>query len=221
MAELKTRQNDVDALAKVLWDYHHMNHQLEKADAIFVMGSHDLRVAEYAANLFLQGWAPWLIFSGGIGRLTKDIFSRPEAEIFADIAVERGVPREKIVVENKSTNTGENITFTKNLLAERGLAINSFILVQKPYMERRAYATFKKQWPEKDFVVTSPPIAFEDYPNEKLSKDLIISIMVGDLQRIKIYPEKGFQIYQEIPNNVWQAYEKLVALGYTKHLINE
>ena len=38
---------------------------------------------------------------------------------------------------------------------------------------------------------------------------------------IKIYPEKGFQIYQEIPNNLWQAYEKLVALGYTKHLINE
>jgi hypothetical protein len=49
----------------------------------------------------------------------------------------------------------------------------------------------------------------------------VINIMVGDLQRIKIYPEKGFQIYQEIPAEVWKAYERLVALGFDKHLIKE
>jgi len=43
--------------------------------------------------------------------------------------------------------------------------------------------------------------------------------MIGDLQRIKLYPEKGFQIYQEIPGDVWQAYEQLVKLGFDKHLI--
>jgi hypothetical protein len=43
--------------------------------------------------------------------------------------------------------------------------------------------------------------------------------MVGDLQRIKLYPERGFQIYQDIPDDVWQAYEKLVGMGYTKHLV--
>jgi hypothetical protein len=42
--------------------------------------------------------------------------------------------------------------------------------------------------------------------------------MVGDLQRIKIYPEKGFQIAQEIPDDVWQAYEQLVAMGFDRHL---
>lgn len=45
--------------------------------------------------------------------------------------------------------------------------------------------------------------------------------MVGDLQRIKEYPAKGFQIPQEIPDNVWSAYEKLGCVGYTSHLINE
>ena len=214
-------QNEIDKLAKIIWDYHHLNHQLEKADCIFVLGSHDMRVAEYAADLFLQGYAPYIIFSGGLGSLTKDTFSKPEADIFADIAKKRGVPPEKILIENKSTNTGENVGFTKKLLDEKGLKFNSFILVQKPYMERRTFATFKKVWPEKNFIVTSPPISFKDYPNEEISKDKVINIMVGDLQRIKIYPQRGFQIFQEIPPNVWSVYEKLVELGYTEHLVKE
>ena len=213
--------NEVDKLAKVIWDYHHLNHKLEKADCIFVLGSHDTRVAEYAADLFLKDYAPYIIFSGGLGNLTKETFPKPEADIFADIATKKGVPPEKILIESKSANTGENVEFTKKLLDEKGLNFDTFILVQKPYMERRTFATFKKVWPEKKFIVTSPPISFEDYPNEEISKDKVINIMVGDLQRIKIYPERGFQIFQEIPPNVWSAYEKLVELGYTKHLVKE
>ena len=37
--------------------------------------------------------------------------------------------------------------------------------------------------------------------------------------RIRLYPARGFQIEQEIPDEVWQAYERLVALGYTGNLI--
>jgi hypothetical protein len=43
--------------------------------------------------------------------------------------------------------------------------------------------------------------------------------MVGDLQRLRVYPEKGFQIPQEIPADVWAAYEELVRAGYDKYLI--
>ncbi|MBC7836184.1 YdcF family protein [Acetobacteraceae bacterium] len=210
---------DTDALAKILWDYHHVNHTLKKADSIFVLCSHDIRVAEYAADLFLQGYAPYLIFSGGFGVLTKDLFDKPEAEVFAEVALKKGVPKDKILIENKSTNTGENVEFTKKLLTERGLDFQTFILVQKPYMERRTYATFKKVWPEKEFAVTSPPIPYESYFTKEIPKDRVINIMVGDLQRIKLYPEKGFQIYQEIPDKVWNAYEKLVEMGYINHLV--
>ena len=52
-----------------------------------------------------------------------------------------------------------------------------------------------------------------------MPRDLVINIMIGDLQRIRIYPERGFQIPQEIPDDVWRAFEKLVELGYDKHLI--
>lgn len=211
----------VDALAKKIWDYHLMHQTLVKADAIFVLGSNDLRVAERAVELFKQGYAPYIIFSGNTGALTKDRFSKPEAEMFADVARNMGVPEDRILIESKSTNTGENVVFTKKLLEEKGLKVTSLILVQKPYMERRTYATFKKQWPGMEFTVTSPQIAFEDYPTKELPSELVINIMVGDLQRIKIYPEKGFQIAQDIPDDVWSAYEKLVKLGYGQHLIKE
>lgn len=64
--------------------------------------------------------------------------------MFADIAREKGVPDEYLLVENKSTNTGaslyahngdadlltgENVRFTKQLLEERGLTGNRFLLV--------------------------------------------------------------------------------------------
>jgi hypothetical protein len=70
-------------------------------------------------------------------------------------------------------------------------------------------------------IVTSPQISFEAYPTEEIPLERVINIMVGDLQRIRFYPEKGFQIFQEIPADVWQAYEQLVASGFNKHLMRE
>lgn len=206
-------------LAKIIWDYHHVNHNLEKADCILVLGSHDRRVAERGVELFFQGYAPIIMFSGGLGNLTKNKWPKPEADIFAEIALKRGVPKEKIIVENKSSNTGENILFSKKILQEKNINTDKIIIVQKPYMERRSLATFLKIWPEKNCIITSPQISFEYYPNSEISEEDVINIMVGDLQRIKIYPEKGFQVPQEIPENVWRAYEELVSLGYSKHLV--
>jgi uncharacterized SAM-binding protein YcdF (DUF218 family) len=216
-------RQDIHDLALKLWHYHRMGQRLEKADAILVLCSHDTSVAERGAQLYLQGWAPLLIFSGGLGAITKNLWSEPEAELFAGVARSMGVPAASILVETRSTNTGENVLFTRRLLSERGLDPRNFILVQKPYMERRAYATFKNYWPEKRAVVTSPQVSFDEYlkgySNRALSEDDVISIMVGDLQRIRLYPEKGYQIAQEIPADVWAAYEELVAAGYDEHLI--
>ena len=211
-------------LVETIWHYHHLNHHLSRADAILVLCSHDTIVANRGAELFLQGWAPLLIFSGGLGSITSRLWDEPEADQFARIAVGLGVPRERILIENRSTNTGENVRFTRQLLAEQRLDPHKFIVVQKPYMERRSYATFRKVWPEKEVVVTSPQLSLDEYlsrySNGALTPDDVVSIMVGDLQRIRVYAEKGFQIEQEIPDEVWQAYEELVKSGYDRHLVN-
>ena len=214
---------DIRALVERVWRYHQLGHELAKADAIMVLCSHDSGVAERGAELFLEGWAPLLIFTGGLGTITRHLWTEPEADQFAAIAERMGVPRASIVVENRSTNTGENVLFTRQLLAARGLDPQSFILVQKTYMERRAYATFRKVWPEKRAIVTSPRVSLDEYlerySNDALSTKDVVSIMVGDLQRVKLYAETGFQIPQEIPEDVWDAYERLVAAGYDTRLV--
>src|SRR6185312_4545433 len=212
---------EIISLAKLLWNYHQMNQKPEKADCILALGSHDLRVPERVAELYLQGFAPLIIMSGGLGNFTQEIWTEKEADKFAAIAIQEGVPEEAILIENNSTNTGENILFTQKILKEKGLDTQTFIVVQKPYMERSSYATFKKHWPDKKLMVTSPQISFETYPTAEIPLERVIHIMVGDLQRIKYYPEKGFQIYQKIPDEVWQAYEKLVKLGFDLHLMKE
>lgn len=215
--------HQIRALAETLWNYHLMKHQVAKADAILVLCSHDERVAERGAQLFLEGWAPLIIFSGGQGEITRRLWSEPEAERFARIAMNLNVPRECILVETKSTNTGENVQFTRKLLAEKGLDPQTFIVVQKPYMERRAYATFRRYWPDKEVIVTSPQVSFDEYvaeyTNSSLTVNDVIGIMVGDLQRIKFYPALGYQIAQDIPDEVWAAYEALVRAGYDKYLV--
>lgn len=195
---------------------------MEKADVIFALGSHDLSVARFATQLFQEEWAPLLAFSGGIAHQNDSLrtgWDKSEAEMFAEVAIAMGVPREKILIENRATNTGENFAFMEQVFKDRELNPQRIILVQKPYMERRALATALVHWPQRKLVSTSMPISFEEYTSGNIPKDRIINIMVGDLQRIKLYGEKGFQIPQEIPNEVWGAYEKLVQLGYTSHLV--
>ena len=200
-----------------------VGHELRPADCIVVLCSHDIRVAEYAIELYQQGYAPYLLFSGGVVQQNPALgvfWDTSEAEYFARRALASGVPAGAILIENRSRNTGENIRFTRQLLESRGFDFHSFIMVQKPYMERRVLATALQQWPGIDFVVTSPPIACADYLNGALPRAEVIQHIVGDFQRIKVYGENGFQAPQEIPANVWDAFEQLVALGYDKRLVD-
>lgn len=133
-----------EKLVQILWDYLRMNHKLEKSDCIVVLGSHDTRVAKRGAEIFLEGFAPLIVFSGGYGKLTKHIWNTTEAEKFARIAMDMGVPETSILIEDKSSNTGENILFVKDLINNKKIKVQKIIAVNKPYMERRTYAAFKK-----------------------------------------------------------------------------
>lgn len=209
----------VDGFARTLWDYHHVGHVLAPADCIIALGSHDTRVAERGAEVFLAGWAPLIVFSGNLGALTSGMWERPEAEIFADVAAAMGVPRDRMLLEAGSKNTGENVDLSRLVLAERGLRPAKAIAVQKPYMERRTLATFRQRWPELQVIVTSPQIPFDAYPTETISRDDVIHIMVGDFQRLIVYGERGWSAPQQIPQSVMQAYDGLVKAGYTRRLI--
>lgn len=213
-------QKRIDALARRIWEYMRLNQTPAPADCTLVFGSHDPRVAKYGADLFLRKLAPLMVFSGKRGRLTER-WRSTEADKFARVALRAGVPRGKILIEREATNTGENVLFTKRLLAKRGLNPRRLIVVHKPYMERRTWATFRKVWPQKKIIVTSPPLSFEDYPNRFISKKDVIAIMLGDFQKIRLYAKEGFQIPQRIPRKVLDCYRRLVKLGYTERLVRK
>lgn len=105
--------------AQELWDYHNVDRSpTGTVNFVLALGSHDVRVAEEAARLFVQGLAPWLVASGGSGKVTGGIWTKPEALVFRDIAVANGVDPLRILVETDATNTGDNITKTRDLLEE-------------------------------------------------------------------------------------------------------
>jgi uncharacterized SAM-binding protein YcdF (DUF218 family) len=212
-----------DRLAKIIWEYHHLHHELVPADIILCFTSFDLSVPEYVARLYQRGLAPFILISGkhASAGLQTTNWGMTEAEKFAEVMVANGVLPDKIILENESVNSGENVRFSYELLKRMGEIPRKIILAQKPTMERRAYATFRNYWPEEEYelMVTSPPFSYEEYVGSIVDRETMIHIMVGDLQRIKLYPAMGFQIPQEIPDAVWGAYEKLVAAGFDKHLV--
>lgn len=214
-------RDEVHEDARVLWDYHHVHQSPAPSDVIIVLGSHDPRVAERAAELYLEGIAPLVVFSGNLGAVTRGLWDRPEAVVFAAVARDRGVPADRILTETAATSTAENVMFTRRLLEERGPLPRTAVAVQKPYMERRTLATFAVRWPEIDVRVTSPLIDFDAYPNAQITLESVIHIMVGDFQRILVYGKRGWQAPQEVPDGVRRAWERLVAAGYTRHLIEE
>ena len=134
-----------------------------------------------------------------------------------------GVPEKDILTEEKSTNSAENLIFSRRILAERGLTHPRIIGVQKPYMERRLFAAFPVYWPEAEVTVTSWQQTYEQYltglSRWGRTEEDTIHMIVGDFQRISVYADLGYQIRHPIPAEAAQAFQLLVALGYTKQLI--
>jgi uncharacterized SAM-binding protein YcdF (DUF218 family) len=201
------------AAARIIWDWLRVGEPAGEADAILVLGSSDVRPGEWGARLCLDGRAPILVFSGARGRYTRD-WPLAEAATYAAAAVAMGVPRERIVLEDRSTNTGENILFTRRLFEERGAVPRRWILVQTPFMERRAVNTFRRYWPDREVAVTSPPVSFDSYPAPGLTRTHLVRRLAGEVRRMVEYPRLGLQMPDEVPEKVLAALKELTALGY-------
>ncbi|MFD7323968.1 YdcF family protein [Streptomyces sp. NPDC059875] len=206
--------------SKLIWDYHLMGHQLRSTDVAIGLGSHDLGVAAATADLYHRGLFPTLVFTGGNSPTTRARFPRGEAVHFREHALGLGVPDEAILVEPNAANTGQNITFTRDLLASAGIVPTTVLLVSKPYMERRSFATASKLWPEVEIVCASEPLELDDYFKSIGDEKLVVDMLVGDLQRVIEYPKQGFAIVQDVPEDVHAAYQSLIRDGFTSRLIS-
>ena len=207
---------------QVIWDYLGMHQEPKKADCIVGFGNFNTNIARRAAELYHQGYAPRILFTGGLGRNTEGLLPEPEAVRFAKVAMACGVPECDIILEDKSTNTKENIDFTRNKLVELGLPHERILGVHQPFMERRITAAIGVYWPELDFTVTAPQVTIPQYLEDSLrqgiTENAAVSVIVGDFQRMDLYAKLGYQLPHHSPEEAWTAFHQLVAMGFDKQL---
>ena len=199
-----------------------MHQEPVNADVIIGFGNFNTDIARRAAELYHQGYAPKILFTGGLGRNTEGMLPEAEAVRFAKVAMECGVPEGDIILEDKSRNTKENIEFTRILLEEQGIPRNHILGVHQPFMERRIVAAMGVYWAEQSFSVTSLQVSIPYYleraKQQGITENASVSVIVGDFQRIELCAKLGYQLPQHIPNEAWEAYQKLVAMGFDKQL---
>ncbi|CAM5256609.1 YdcF family protein [Streptomyces avidinii] len=210
-------QNWADA--EQLWDFQQMHHEPRPCSVAIGLGSHDLGVADATVALYQRDMAPLIVFTGATSRTTRERMPRGEAEHYRERALQLGVPDSAILVEPKARNTGENIRLSRSLLVERGVHVESVLLVSKPYEERRSYATACKIWPEVGIVSASTTMTLIEYVDSIQDPQLVFDMLVGALQRLLIYPQQGFLIHQDVPPAVSAAYDRLRSDGFTSRLI--
>lgn len=205
---------------KVIWDYLVLNQDYEPSDVILGCGCFNTDIPVYCAELFKNGYGRKILFSGGLGKITQQYFNKSEAEVYRDIAIDAGISADDILLETKSTNTGDNFLFSKDILMM--LDAHKVLIVHKPYSERRTLSTAKASIPDIQFFITSPPLTFEEYLTWMQSDwELFqnqVSLMVGDVQRCMIYPEFGWMQKEEVPLDVMDAYSFLKEQGFEDYV---
>ncbi|WP_439596636.1 YdcF family protein [Falsiroseomonas sp.] len=126
---------------------HCLCHPREAADLAFVFGNRIAvpEMAAAAASLFLEGFVPRILVSGG----ATPGGAGTEAEAIAEALVTLGVPREALLLECAATHTGENVTLSLPILAEAGLLNSKKIICVGLFCTGRRYAmTLHRHWPE-------------------------------------------------------------------------
>jgi len=225
MAFLNENKAKIIEALKELWNYMNLNQTLEKGDLIIGCGCSNLEVPVKCAQLFKEGYGKKILFTGGLGKDTEGHFTKPEAEIYKEIAIKNGVNENDIIIETKSTNTGDNFRFSKEILEQQNINYNKIIIVHRPLSERRTISTAKAILENKELSITSPDMSFEEFlkylKESKNSAIDVISVIVGDIQRMIIYPQFGWQIENEVPENVIKAYNYLKNLGFSKYVFNK
>lgn len=191
------RQPERTAYA-VVADFLALRDRLCRADAIIAFGCRDLTVAGQAARLHADGWAPWVVVTGGVP--FDD--GRSEAEAFADHMIASGVPPERILVEAWSRHTGENVGFALDVLGDRVPDLRTVIAVPWPLAARRAVATVRHQAPDLE-VISAPDRTGPD--GRRPYGPRAVRLALAELDRLDRYVAAGFIAAQPVPVHVRAA----------------
>lgn len=217
---------DIIKHVKMIYNYLNISTEVFKSDVIIGLGCMDKGIPKECSRLYKNGYGNYIVFSGNVGKGTRGVLNITEAERFRDIAIEEGVPEDKIFTEKEATNTYENYKFSKKLLKRNNVNYKSVIIVQKPYVKRRCIAIAEIELPDKKFYVTSEDLSFEEFvkqseKNNTMTMDEIINEIVGEVSILLEAPKFNIQSEQTIDSDVLNSYNFLLNMGYDKHIITD
>lgn len=210
---------------RILYDYLRMlgqpQHQplTRKPAATIVLGSNDPTVALRFRAIQTAFISDVIVFSGNTGRNTDGLYEKTEAESFYDIARPYIPSGARVIIEPSATNTAENISFSFKQMERHEIFPDSVLLIQKPTMNLRAYATAEKLYPSVDFLVDSPDLSFEDYALSYGGEEKLLTNVVGNVSRVLLYSKRGYMSPQTVPAQVAQSYHFLIEEGLTADVV--
>lgn len=201
-------ENKIEHIRTVL-DWLAIADPLEPVDVIFVFGGSVMEIAHKAVELFNKGYASRIVFNGNSGTFSNPDWKKPEADVFADYAIEQGIDPKHLVIQNASTNTLLDVQYGLEALEKNHIDILSAIIISRPVHQRRAYATFKKIIIPGVKILNQP--CNEKFPEATNEPELLslATRCVAEYDRLISYAEKGDIMKQDIPENVTLAVEAL------------
>jgi hypothetical protein len=207
-------------LGENIWNYLRLDQEVQEAQCLLVFGGHDLGVAHRATELYSIDIAPLILISGGAAHVPDESNFETEAEAIADVLYQSGVPEKSILVERIAANTSENFWLSAELLRDSDLDLDRFLVVQKPYSERRTLATARRRWPSKDVRVTSEVIEFDKYCANGIAIERILSMLAGEVIRLDNYARSGLiDLDEPVPPRLISDAHKLQTNGFNARAI--
>jgi len=186
-------------------------------DAVIGFGAFDLKLPRFCGELYVAGHARRIIFTGGVGAGTADL-GQPEADAWCAelLRTHPAIPRDHIILENRSTNTGENVRFTTELLARQhpaltlGHGIKTVLVVAAPSRLRRVRLTLQQLQPRLHILGQHPGSSFAEELALYASKGLdFVAHLTGELDRIVDYAARGWILPEPLPLPIVAAHHHL------------
>jgi hypothetical protein len=208
------------ALAEELWNYLRLGQSVQEAECLLVFGGHDLGVAHRAVELYQLDIASLILISGGAQNVPARSSFETEADAIADVVYNSGVPEKDVLTERIASNTSENFWLSAELLRDHGMDFERFLVVQKPYTERRTLATARRRWPSKSVRVTSEVIEFDKYCAGEIPVQRILSMLAGEIIRLDNYARSGLlDVDEPVPPTLIGHARKLQDNGFNGRAI--
>ena len=184
-----------------------LDHSPQRADIILIPGGSYPSLPERAAQLWREGYAPWILPSGrysvktGTFNGVKEHCDRynlsyeTEWDFMRDVLVKNGVDPSAILREDQSQWTKQNAQFSRQVADAAGIRVDRALLCCKAFHARRAYMCYQLAFPQAEILVQ--PVVTGGVSRENWFQSARgVQRVLGELERC------GSQFVQELSGQI-------------------